>query len=107
MRITYRREGGLAYLPALSRPLTLDSAALPTERAARLEELVTAADVFGRAEAAPPPAGAADIYHYTIQVQQGRRRRTLRFTDPIADADLQALVDYLERQRADAAPDTP
>jgi hypothetical protein len=102
MRVTYRREGGLAYLPGLSRPLDLDTATMPSEQAARLEELVEAADFFECAEPSPPPAEAADIYRYTLEVRRGRRRRTLRLSDPIVDAGLQELVAYLEQLRAGA-----
>jgi hypothetical protein len=104
MRVTYRREGGIAYLPGLNRPLTLDTAALPAEQAAQLEDLIAAADIFERDEPAAPPAGAADIYRYTLEVQQSRRRRTLHLADPISDTKLQALLDYLEQLRAGGKP---
>jgi hypothetical protein len=107
MQITYRREGGLAYLPGLSRPLQLDTAAMAEEQAARLEQLVAAADLFGRDEPAAPAQGAADLYSYTLTIRQGRRRRTLRLTDPINEVALQELLAYLEQLRTGGPSPSP
>lgn len=100
MRIIYQRDGGVAYMPGLSRPLRIDTRDLPAAQAARLEQLVTEAGLFSRESAAAPPPGAADIYTYTLRVEVDKRRTTLHLYDPIAAPELQALVDYLEDLRA-------
>lgn len=102
MRIFYQREGGVAYFPGLSRPLEIDTGALPAAQAARLEELVAAAAVFARASAPPPRPGAADVVTYTLRVEEGRRRTTLRLQDPVGAPELRALLDYLEELRRSA-----
>jgi hypothetical protein len=98
MRISYQRDGGIAYLPGLSRPLRIDTAALPAAQAAHLEQLVAAANVFDHESAAPPP-GAADHYTYTLRVEDGSRHATLRLHDPINAPELRDLVGYLEELR--------
>ena len=103
MRIVYRREGGFAHMPGLSQPLELDTRGLGAEQARRLEELVAGADLFARPRAEPAPSRSADIYSYTLTVQVGRRRRTLRLHDPIDEPALQALLSYLEELRASGA----
>ena len=101
MRVQFKVEGGLAYFPGLSKPHVLDSDDLPAAQADRLRQLVDAADFFQQPAAARTlPKGAADYQQYTITVEDGRRRRTIRLTDPIRDADLAALVEYLRKHTA-------
>src|SRR5689334_20342225 len=100
MRIQLKIDGGLAYFPGLSKPRVIDSADLPAAEANRLRQLVDAAGIFEQpAGNRTLPKGAADYRQYTITVEDGRRQRTLRLTDPIANPNLQALVEYL-RTRA-------
>lgn len=100
MQISYRREGGLAYFPGLHQPpLQLDTRDMPSDEAARLEELVAAATSVAHADE-PPAAGAADCYTYTLEIRAGKRRSTLRMRDPIAEPELRAVVAYLEELRA-------
>jgi hypothetical protein len=97
MRVTFMIEGGLAAFPGLSKPITIDSAQLPKEAASRLEQLLAAVHFFDLPPAPGEPApGAADYRQYTITVQAGKRRNTMRLTDPVTSADAQALVDFLE-----------
>ncbi len=99
MKISYAREGGLAHFPGLSRPIRVDTAALPADQAERLERLCADAQILDREQPVPPSPGAADIYTYTLALQQGRRRRTLRLHDPVEDRALRALLDFLEGLR--------
>ena len=94
MRIAFSVDGGLASLPGLRRPVTLECDRLPAERSARLKALVEQARFFS---AAPPPASATarDVRTYTVEVNDGARCRTLTLTEPIADAALLALVEEL------------
>lgn len=103
MRIQFQREGGLAYFPGLSQPRVIDSADLPAAEVDRLRKLLAEAQFFQQ-PAAPRtlPKGAADYQQYTITVEDGRRRRTVRLADPIADPKLQALVEYLSDQTTPA-----
>lgn len=100
MRIIYQRDGGVAYFPGLSRPLRVDTSEMPAAQSSRLEQLVVDAQVFTCERPAAPPPGAADLITYTLRVEDGRRRATLRLHDPIAAPALQALIDYLEELRA-------
>jgi len=102
MRVQFKIEGGLAHFPGLSKPRVIDSSDLPTTEADRLRKLVDAAGIFEQpADSRALPKGAADYRQYTITVEDGRRQRTIRLADPIANPDLEALVNYL---RAHTAP---
>ncbi|HWQ12108.1 MAG TPA: protealysin inhibitor emfourin [Roseiflexaceae bacterium] len=96
MRVQFRTEGGSAYFPGLSRPVTIDSADLPGEEMDELRRLVAAARFFDQpALVGAPPRGAADYQQHTITIEEGGRRHTVRVTDFATDPDLRALLDYL------------
>jgi hypothetical protein len=100
MRVQLETEGGIAYFPGLSRPVIVDSADLPSAQAAQLQQLIESADFF--ALPAAPTAlrkGAADVRQYTITVEDGKRRHTVRLADPVENSDLQALIEFLQEQR--------
>lgn len=106
MRVTLTTEGGLAYFPALAKPVTVDSAALPPDQADELQRLIAAADFFNRpSEAAPPPPGAADYRTYTLTVDDGARAHTIRTTDIASDPTLNSLLVFIKGLRgASGAP---
>lgn len=96
MRIQFKTEGGIAYFPGLSKPVTIDTNELPAKEANELEQLIEAADFFDLPADFAPPRGAADYRQYTISVTAPGRTHTTRLVDPIEDPNVQALVDYLE-----------
>jgi len=94
MRITLRMDGGLAYLPGLSRPRTLDLEALPTPERERICALIDGA----RASAAARRSASQtkpDARTYTIDVEDGDRNSTLTLTEPFGDASCASLVAVL------------
>ncbi|MFN8505253.1 protealysin inhibitor emfourin [Kouleothrix sp.] len=102
MRVQLSSDGGLAYFPGLRRSQVVDTADLSDEAAAALRRLVAEAGLFQRPASRPAlPKGAADARQYTLTVEDGRRRRAIRLADPIDDARLAALVEFV---RAHAAP---
>ena len=99
MRIQFATQGGIAFLPGLSRPVTIDSSEMPEQEAADLARLVEAAHFFSlpaQANAATP--GAADYQQYTVTVEDGGRRHTVQLVDPVEDPALRALLDRLKAQ---------
>lgn len=101
MRIEFSREGGLAFFPGLSKPQAVDLGALPPERAEALERAVGAARFFEL----PPTVGTAsgaDRTSYTLTIQEGERRHTVRFIEPVEEPHLRALLELvkqLEKER--------
>jgi hypothetical protein len=96
VRIRFESEGGFGYFPGLQRPIEIDTDQLQTQEAARLEQLVQAANLLDRPdENDVPHPGAADHRTYTLTVEDGAHSRTLRVSDPIHNQPLRALVDYL------------
>jgi hypothetical protein len=100
MRVELQTEGGMAYFPGLAKPVVVDSSDLPKAQAAQLQQLLDSAHFFELPAASRAiPKGAADMRRYTITVADGRRRRTVRLTDPVEDPQLQALIEFLQSQR--------
>ncbi len=97
MRIRFQADGGFGNFPGLNEPTIIDTADLQAVDASALEQLVAAADFFGRSAASsPPPAGSADLRRYTITVDgDDGRSRTIEVTEPVEDASLEALVGFL------------
>jgi hypothetical protein len=99
MRIQLQSEGGLAFFPGVHHPISLEVDALPASDAHRLRHLVRAARFFELpAHLGTPPRGAADMRVYTITIEEGGRRHTVRVAEPITDAPVQELVDALQAQ---------
>ncbi len=96
MRITVERDGGFAYIPGLSAPATLDTAALPSDEAAPLEAAARAADFSAKAAQAGAPApGSADHRTVTVTVEDGGSSRSISVSDPVEDPALRSLVEQV------------
>ena len=98
MQVQFKTEGGFAYLPGLSQPVTIDTDRLPREEAGTLERLVEAAGFFELPANPEPSRGGADVRSYTISVSSSGRDHTARIVEPIEDPQLQGLVDYLSEK---------
>jgi hypothetical protein len=100
MKIELTTSGGIAYMPGLAAPVTIQTDALSDERRREIEKLVAAASFFTLpAESAPARrAGAADCRTHTITITDGARRHTIRVEEPIADAHVAELVSALRRE---------
>lgn len=98
MRIEFKREGGVAYFPGLSRPVVIDTDRLSPEEAEHLHSLVEASRFFDQPDqAGTPKPGAADYRQYTIHIKAGERDHTIHLVEPIADPGLRSLVQHLQK----------
>jgi hypothetical protein len=103
MRVEVKTEGGLAYLPGLSKPLILDTDNLTRAEAQELEELVEAADFFNLpSNLNKPSPGAADYQRYTITIDDGDQSHTVEATDLSEAEEVYDLVRFV-REKARAA----
>jgi hypothetical protein len=98
MRVRFKTEGGFAYLPGLSQPVTIDADELSPEEAAKLERLVEAAGFFGLPATSEPPRGSADSRSYTISISSSGRSHTARIAEPVENPQLRTLIDYLSEK---------
>ena len=90
-------EGGIALFPGLRTPVEIDTQGLPEEEATEIVSRVEEARFFERPGGPEePPPGAADLRLYTVTVEDGARKHTVRVYDPIADPALRALVSSLD-----------
>jgi Emfourin len=97
MRIQFQMEGGIAHFPGLSQPTAIESSELPDAEADQLKQLVETVRFFELpTRASTPPQGAADYRQYTITIEEGERRHTVRLADPVEDSQLQQLLGYLQ-----------
>ena len=96
MRVELKVEGGLAYLPGLKKPVTVESDKLSKSNAAALKKLVDAAEFFDLPSTINRPApGAADYQTYTLTVESGKRHHTVKAVDPVDDSALLELIDFV------------
>jgi hypothetical protein len=96
MKIQLERGGGLAGAAA-RRSVTVDSDTLPADEAARLRELVAAADLPGLTGKAPSTQGVPrpDAFHYRLIVDDAGRRSRIDAADPGLSPPLSALIHWL------------
>jgi hypothetical protein len=105
MTITFEMSGGFAHLPALSKPVPIETAHLEPRARNELESLVHQSRFFEQPSRGPTPAkGAADYRTYNITVQDGPRVHTIQLTDPIKDINLEHLVSRLRVMARKTAP---
>ena len=101
MRIQFKMEGGIAYFPGLSKPITIDSDQLPKQESDELKRLVNATRFFDLPTTMSSLSpGAADYRQYTITIQDEGKQHTVHLTDLIEDPNLQALLAYLRARRS-------
>lgn len=100
-RVTLRVEGGLAHIPGLARPRTVDSDELDEEDRAGLMDVLGAAGLLpGTVAAAPPPPApsrGADRQTYTVTVECSGEQREVTVSDPVGDEPYGALVRTVRR----------
>ena len=93
-------SGGIAHLPGLAAPTTIDTDVLSEEQRTELDALIRSAGFFELPSDLPAARGAADYQTYTITIEDGGRRHTVRVTDASAGPGLSALVEHLRNLSA-------
>ena len=94
MRVQFQVSGGIGHFPGLAAARTIDADALSEEDRRALQELVEEARFFELPAHAPAPRGAADYQTYAITIEEGGRKHSAVFSDPLPPA-VKALVDRL------------
>jgi hypothetical protein len=97
VRITFQVQGGIAFIPGLSKPVVIATEQLPSDSRAKLENLVRAADFF----ALPPTVGkklqgTADYRQYTIEVEDTGDTHTVSVIEPFENSKLEDLISALQ-----------
>ena len=100
MQIQFKTEGGIAFIPRLSQPITIDSKDLSNEQRDELQRLITKARFFTLPrKLGPPPPGAADYQQYTVTIKEDGRQHTVQFTDFADEPALKELFAFLNSLR--------
>jgi emfourin len=99
VRITFQAQGGIAFIPGLSKPVVIATEQLPLDTRAKLEALVRAANFF----ALPPTVGkklrgAADYRQYTIEIEDADAGHThaISVIEPFENPKLEDLISALQ-----------
>jgi len=102
MRIQFKIEGGLVYLPGLNRPVIIDLADLPLPEAEELQELLTLTRFFELPKRVGKfSAKAADHRQYKITIESAEgMAHTVFLTDVVDDPHLRKLLDFLKMKAA-------
>jgi len=95
MRVEFKTDGGFAYLPGLNQPFIIDTGELSTQEADELERLIEVARFFDLPETPASRRGTADGRRYIISISSPERSHAVHLEEPIEDANVQALVDFL------------
>ncbi len=103
MHIEFKTEGGLAYFPGLSKPVTINSDELPEHEASELRQLLQAARFFELPKQVSKMAPqAADFKQYKITIKDKQGSHTVQFTDLLDDPHLQKLLEFLKTKASQA-----
>ena len=95
MRIEYKKEGGIAYLPALAKPVVIDTDELNSADAKELQNLLEEASFHNLPNTVGTVTrGAADMQSHSITVGD----RTVKVVDPSAAPGVAPLVQWLDRK---------
>jgi hypothetical protein len=104
MRISLTKLGGVVGVPR--RPIVVDTDDLPRAADAELRRLVEEANVLSLPEDIGG-RGEVDRTAYTIEVEDGARRKTVCFDYACAGEPLRNVVAALKRAAADRKTRTP
>jgi hypothetical protein len=94
-QLSLRRTGGLAGLPMVA---SLDTRELEPEEAERIAGALDRVDLARVGHASPPPAGAADTFHYQLEVHRGEQTHAVHFDERQMPAELGPVVRTLMRR---------
>ena len=93
MRIIFERSGGFL---GTKSSLTIDLDDLPLDKAGMLRRFLDEADFFALT-ADPPTPPIPDGFQYTLTVETGTARHTVRTTDMTMPESLRSLIDELSQ----------
>lgn len=101
MRITLEQKGGFA---GIVMRREIDTATLAPEQVAEITPMIEQADLFSASEAPPTPRRGFDMQSYTMTVEDGERKRTLRLQDGAVPEGVRPLLAWMQKVRPQAAP---
>jgi hypothetical protein len=92
MRIDYERTGGFA---GIRLAATIDTATLPADQSATLQNLIDEAHFFDLPAKIPSPPNVADQFNYRVTIEAAGKRHTVEAGEASASPALQALQQQL------------
>ena len=96
MRIEMTTEGGFAPMPALSAPIALDVAKMPSDQGAEAQRLADAA----LAESTRSPAGSSrvpDVQQHSIVIHRKDGKHEIKADDITAGPAMNALMQFIRK----------
>jgi hypothetical protein len=100
MRIRLEQSGGFAAIPALQKPVEVDTARLGADETASLEALVRRTGLLeGKLRSVDDPPAGADLREYTLTVTEHDAVATVHLRDPLGDDEIADLIHQLQKHR--------
>lgn len=100
--IEFKSEGGIAFIPRLNQPATVDSNNLSHEQVDELRRLIEEAKFFELpGNIVAPSSGAADYQKYTIIIEEDGHRHRVEYTDLVDNPALKKLFTFLKSAQSD------
>lgn len=95
MKIHFTRTGGVA---GTKLDLEINTEKLPPGEARRLENLVSAASIFGRPPIPASAPSSPDRFTYRLSVEDGARKSEVEVGESSLPKDFEPLLDHLVEQ---------
>ncbi|HSS96907.1 MAG TPA: protealysin inhibitor emfourin [Terriglobales bacterium] len=99
MRVRFERSGGVA---GITLAHDFDSADLSAEQTAELNRLVSEAQFFELPGKIRSAKATADLFQFTITVENGAEKHSIEFDQGAAPEKLRALAQWLTREQRNA-----
>jgi len=99
MTVTFERSGGFAGRQLRYR---VNSDELSDADRNQLQQLVDTPGFFGLPEQIKAPPGAADVFQFTITVDDGDRKHTVEVDQTVAPKNLKPLLQWLGARASSA-----
>jgi len=98
MRVTLTIDGGLAHMPGLAKPITVDAAQLSADDAATLRRLCDAVPATAYETPASQREVIPDGRRYRLTIERGNERRRLDAADPIDHPAIAELITFVRKR---------
>jgi hypothetical protein len=95
MIVSFERSGGFT---GRELKIGFNSEELPEADRNQLEQLVNSADFFDLPKEIEPARPGADVFQFTITVEDGRRTHTVAFEQTATPKSLQPLLQWLQNR---------
>lgn len=96
MKIYFSTSGGL--MGILNNNVMIDSDTFPEKEKYQFENLIRHSDFFNLQSDRPPRHGAADYINYSISIEDGKQKHTVKTNDVTMSSQLEPVIRFLQNK---------